>query len=427
VTGLDRPTVHSEEVFGHYRLTALLGSGGFGEVWRAYDTRLDRTVALKLLQGRGPAAPEAVARFRREAQMVGRLRHPNIVRVHSFGEIDGRLYLDMELIEGTDLRTLLADAGALAPARALRIAEQVADALDAAHGLDGPPAARAVHRDVKPANVLLEWRRGGRDEHVYLADFGVARAVLGGTAVTREGYVNGTAEYVAPELWEGAAYDHRVDVYALAVMLFEMVTGRLPFTAPSVEALIAAHLTKPPPAASRINPRLPARFDNVVAIGLAKNPDHRFQQAGELIAAAAAALRDGEPAHDEPTVVPAPTRASTAPATRSGPPPTAASPPPLPRPAPPPLPRPAPPPSGPGSRSVAAPVGPDEQPRSRESRARRTPYLASRRHFIGLGLAALLIPIYLFNLLPVDATLPLFAVGLYALGALGAGLLSRAP
>jgi serine/threonine-protein kinase len=197
------------DAFGHYELEARLGSGGVGEVWRARDTQLDRVVALKVLQDRSLGDPQAADRFRREARMAARLRHRHIVRVHTFGEIDGKLFLDMELIFGSDLRTVLATTGPLDPPRALRTLEQVAAALDAAHALDGPPENRMVHRDVKPANVLLE--QDGGQEHVYLADFGVARAMHGDISLTQTGAVHGTPAYMAPELWNGIASDHRAD------------------------------------------------------------------------------------------------------------------------------------------------------------------------------------------------------------------------
>lgn len=278
------------EMFGRYRLDVPLGAGGVGEVWRAYDTGLDRVVALKMLLSRFRGDPDAAARFHREARMAGRLRHRNIVRVHTFGEIDQRLFLDMELIEGANLRDVLTGAGPLDLPRALAVLDQVAGALDAAHALEGPPEGRMVHRDVKPANVLLEPGSRTEPEHVYLADFGVARAVLEGTSVTREGEVNGTPDYMAPELWRGEPFDHRVDVYALAVMLFEMVTGAMPYPRPTLESTIAAHLTADLPEPSRLARGLPRSFDEVIARGMAKHPHDRYPRAGELAAAARAAL-----------------------------------------------------------------------------------------------------------------------------------------
>jgi serine/threonine protein kinase len=276
------------EIFGHYRLERLLGSGGVGEVWQAEDTNLDRVVALKRLKPSLHTDPEALARFKREAKAAARLRHPHIVRVHNSGVIDGRHFLDTELVEGVDLDRLLRQ-GRLPIPRVLTIIDQVASALDAAHGLDRPSDKRMVHRDVKPANVLVETRPDGSD-HVYLADFGVARALVPGTRITQDGAVVGTPAYMAPELWEADRTDHRVDVYSLAVMMFELLTGTLPFERTTLEAVIRAHLMADVPAASAADPGLPAAVDDVLRRGMAKNPDDRFARAPELAEAARTAL-----------------------------------------------------------------------------------------------------------------------------------------
>lgn len=273
-----------EETFGPYRLEALIGRGGAGEVWRAYDTRRERVVALKLLPVSLGGLAEFRERFRRESAVVARLREPHVIPIHDYGEIDGRLFLDMRLVEGVDLGQLIARDGQLDPTRAVEVVSQVADALDAAH------AEGIVHRDVKPSNVLLggSGRPGDRD-FAYLADFGVAVAA-GGSELTGSGQVLGTLAYIAPERLTGDAVDHRVDVYSLACLLFEALTGQKPFAGNDVASAIFAHLSTPPPRPSESRGGLPAGFDQVVATGMAKAPTDRYPSAGALAAAARAAL-----------------------------------------------------------------------------------------------------------------------------------------
>ncbi|WP_218604349.1 serine/threonine-protein kinase [Pseudonocardia abyssalis] len=268
------------EQFGPYRLEELVGRGGMGEVYRAYDTRRDRIVALKRLPAHLAADPDFRARFRKEAAVASRLTEPHIVPIHDFGEIDGRLFLDMRLVNGRDLADVLAEGGPLPAARAVPIVAQVASALDAAH------ASGLLHRDVKPANVLLT------GDFAYLADFGVARAVDGSadSALTATGATVGTLGYMAPERFLGDAVDHRVDVYALACVLFELLTGRTPFAGVTGPALMHAHLSTEPPAPSRVAHGVPAALDAVVARGMAKDPAHRYAAAGELAAAATQAV-----------------------------------------------------------------------------------------------------------------------------------------
>lgn len=277
----------NDPVFGPYRLQGLLGRGGMGEVYRAFDAAHDRVVALKLLVPSLVADPNFRARFVREAQIAARLRDPHVIPIHSYGEIDGRLYLDMRLVEGDNLTTVLAREGALAPERAVAIVEQVASALDAAHeeGL--------IHRDVKPGNVLVTQPRPGRPEFVYLADFGIARPTDTGehTSLTGTGAVVGSTAYMAPERFLGGPIDHRVDVYALACVLYQCLCGRRPFPGDESIAHLHGHLNLPPPQPSHHDPALSPAFDAVVARGLAKDPAARYATAGELAAAARDALQ----------------------------------------------------------------------------------------------------------------------------------------
>jgi serine/threonine-protein kinase len=265
--------------FGKYRLIELLGRGGMGEVWRAYDTVIDRTVAIKILPAEISRDAVFQQRFRREAHAAARLNSPHVVPIHTHGEIDGRLFVDMRLIEGPDLLSVLR-RGPLPPARAVYIIEQVAKALNAAH------SSGLLHRDVKPSNVLLD-----DDDFAYLIDFGLARAA-GQRGLTTIGDVIGTLHYMAPERFStgGQPIDARADIYALTCVLYECLTAEHPFPGDSLEQQIGNHLTTPPPRPSNMNPHLPGGFDTVIAKGMAKRPDERYSTAVELARAARDAI-----------------------------------------------------------------------------------------------------------------------------------------
>jgi serine/threonine protein kinase, bacterial len=272
--------------FGHYRLIELLGRGGMGEVWRAFDIVTDRIVALKVLPEHFSQDQVFQERFRREAHAAARLNEPHVVPIHTYGEIDGRLFVDMRLIEGHDLQTVLA-AGPLSPDRAVRIIEQVAKALHAAHQIG------LVHRDVKPSNILL-----AEDDFAYLIDFGIARAA-GETGLTGTSGVIGSWRYMAPEQFSARQADARADVYALACVLYECLTGQPPYPGDSLEQQYAGHVATPPPRPSSTDPNLPRGFDSVTDKGLAKDPRQRYATTVEL----AHAARD---ATTEPIPKPAP-------------------------------------------------------------------------------------------------------------------------
>jgi serine/threonine-protein kinase len=265
-------------VLAGYRIEALLGRGAMAEVYRAHDEELDRLVALKLLDRLSATDERFRRRFLRESSIAAGLEHPNIVRVLATGEDGGHLYLAMELIDGPDLRQILRREGRLEPADAVELIAQVAGALDTAH------KAGLVHRDVKPGNILVA------GERALICDFGIARHVSSMASLTGDRGFVGTIDYVPPEQIEGAAIDGRADEYSLACVLYECVAGVRPFERDSELAVVFAHLNEPPPRLSDVQPGLPAAFDDVFAIALAKDPDDRYSTCGELAAAARAAL-----------------------------------------------------------------------------------------------------------------------------------------
>lgn len=292
--------------FGQYRLIELLGRGGMGEVWRAYDTETKRTVAIKVLPPHLADDNEFVQRFRREAEAAAQLNSPHVIPIHHYGEIGGRLYVDMRLIDGSDLGALLTH-GPLEPARAVRIIDQVAKALHAAHKVG------LIHRDIKPSNILVD-----DDDFAYLIDFGIARAA-DETRMTKSGNMIGTFQYIAPERLDNQIEeDARADVYSLACVLYEVLTGEPPF-AGSTAQLMFAHVNTPPPRPSVTRPGVPPLVDQVIATGMAKNPNQRYATTIELADAARDAITD--PAvrpTPRPSALPATERASQPSPQRAG-------------------------------------------------------------------------------------------------------------
>ncbi|AEV71040.1 serine/threonine protein kinase [Mycolicibacterium rhodesiae NBB3] len=275
---------------GPYHLNSLIGRGGMGEVYEAHDTVKGRTVALKLLPDSLSHDPVFRERLQREARAAGQLQEPHVVPIHDYGEIDGVLYVDMRLIDGTDLRSVLAKDGAMAPARAVWIVRQVAAALDAAH------AAGITHRDVKPENILIT-----ADDFAYLVDFGIANAATDHT-LTEKGTAIGTYAYMAPERFSSKPVTEKADVYALACVLHQCLTGQQPFAADSISMLITAHLIEAPPKPSEVRPDIPPAFDAIIAKGMAKDAADRYDSAGEFARAAAAVVggSDSSPMIDVP-------------------------------------------------------------------------------------------------------------------------------
>ncbi|EUA03497.1 serine/threonine-protein kinase pknD [Mycobacterium kansasii 824] len=268
----------------------MLGRGGMGEVYEAEDTRKRRVVALKLISPEFSGDPVFRARMQREADAAGRLTEPHVVPIHDYGEIDGKLFLEMRLVDGTDLATLLKRSGPLSPARAVAIVRQIASALDAAH------TTGVTHRDVKPENILIT-----DDDFAYLVDFGIARAATD-PGLTRAGTAMGTYSYMAPERFTGDEVTYRADIYSLACVLNECLTGSPPYPTDSIERAVGAHLTQPAPQPSRLRPgKVPQAFDEVIAKGMAKDPGERYRSAGELAAAAHQAL--SAPEQDQATTI----------------------------------------------------------------------------------------------------------------------------
>jgi serine/threonine-protein kinase len=259
-----------------YTLERQLAMGGMGGVHIARDERLGRRVAVKLLREDLAASPEFVERFRREAHMVAGLNHPNIAQVFDYGQDGSRHFIVMELVAGVDLARLLHDRHRLAPAEAADIAAQVCAALSAAH------RSGVVHRDIKPGNVII-----GPDGHVKVTDFGIARA-LGEAPLTQTGSVMGTAQYLPPEQSRGEPATPASDIYSLGVLLYQMLTGVVPFTGDSAVAVAVQHVSQAVPPPSATVPDLPAGLDLVVSRATAKRPEDRYVDADEM----AAALRE---------------------------------------------------------------------------------------------------------------------------------------
>jgi CheY-like chemotaxis protein/predicted Ser/Thr protein kinase len=274
-------------VIAGYRIEERIGRGGMGVVYRAEHLNLRRRAAIKIIAPDLAESSGFRERFTREARIAAALQHPNIVTVYDAGEVDGLLYLAMQYIEGEDLSAILQKDGRLRPYRAIDVCRQVAAALDAAHAMG------LIHRDVKPANVLIEGRTA------FLTDFGLTKQLEGTNAqITRVGDVVGTIHYVAPEQIEGRKVSARTDVYALGCLLYHCLSGQVPFAHETDVAVIYAHLSEEPTKLSTLQRDLPAGLDAVVAKALDKSPDRRFPTCGDMISAARAVLDAAGPLGD---------------------------------------------------------------------------------------------------------------------------------
>ncbi|HEY7025848.1 MAG TPA: serine/threonine-protein kinase [Candidatus Limnocylindrales bacterium] len=278
----------------NYVITGIIGRGAMATVFKAHDERLNRDVALKLLD-QGYAMDFIFrARFEREYRVTALLHHDHIVPVYDAGAFGDQLYIAMMLVDGPNLAEVMRQDGPLSLARTTDLVGQIADALDEAH------AQRVIHRDVKPANVLLA-HHGGQtgQEHVYVADFGLTLG-MEGTRLTRTGGFMGTLAYTAPEQLNSAPIDGRADQYALAATTYQMLTGELPFKRDNEMATVNAQLFDPPPKVTDLRPDLPARVDDVIAKGMAKRPEDRYRTTTDFAKALAVA---NNRAYSAPTVV----------------------------------------------------------------------------------------------------------------------------
>jgi serine/threonine-protein kinase len=306
-------------IVGDYRIESVLGGGGQGMVYLAEHVHLGRKAALKLLRPELAADPEFRERFIREARLAATLDHPNVLPVYDAGEDHGMLFLAQKLVHGMDLGALVEREGHLRPERAVELLAPVAGALDAAHHRN------LVHRDVKPANILIQVASDDDPERVYLSDFGLTKDLVGeqdlsgSGRLTKAGYFVGTPHYAAPEQIESDPIDGRTDQYSLTCVLYQCLTGRVPFPRPSETAVLVAHVVDPPPAPSMVQAGVPSAMDAVIATGMAKSKEARYASCADMVRAARAALAAPPPAPGLPSPPTVPVRPDGAPT--AGPPP----------------------------------------------------------------------------------------------------------
>ncbi|MDC0707402.1 protein kinase [Stigmatella sp. ncwal1] len=318
-SSLVRTVAEADEYIGKtlakkYRVEALIGEGGMGKVYRSRQLALDKPVVLKVLRQSLLSDERTVARFQREAKAASRLNHPNSISILDFGQADdGALFIAMEFVPGQDLHQLLNREWPLAEGRVIRIVSQVLSALSDAHG------AGVIHRDLKPENIMVEQRRNDVD-FVKVLDFGIAKITDSsgedGPALTRAGFVCGTPEYMSPEQARGASVDHRSDLYAVGVLLYQLTTGLLPFESDSAVGFATKHLTEEPPPPSKRRPeaRISVGMERLILRALSKDPDDRPANA-EAFKAELHALEHRERRRSEP----APRRSGAAAAPMSSP------------------------------------------------------------------------------------------------------------
>src|ERR1700730_8756928 len=245
-----------------YKVVSRLGAGGMADVFLAEDQQLGRKVALRLLHRRFAEDPGFVERFRREAQAAAGLQHPNVVSVYDRGAYDDTYYIAMEYLPGRTLKRLIRDEAPLDPIRAIDITLEILKAARFAH------KRGVIHRDLKPHNVIID-----ETDHAKVTDFGIARA--GASDMTETGSIMGTAQYLSPEQAQGHAVSAASDLYSVAVVLFELLTGRVPFDADAAVTIALKHVSEAPPAVSSLNPSVPPELEQVVMWGLNKNPADR--------------------------------------------------------------------------------------------------------------------------------------------------------
>ncbi len=297
---------------GQYQITALLGRGGMATVYRARQTSIDRDVAVKVIKPDLIESEEFKVRFNREAKVIAALSHPHILKVFDYGQHGDVVYLVMELLSGGSLADLLRGGARLEPAEVARLLDQIASALDYAH------RRGIVHRDLKPQNVLLDEER-----NALLTDFGIAKLLSETTALTQSGIAMGTPAYMSPEQWRGQSVDGRADVYALGVMLYEMLAGRVPFMGDTPYSMMHMHIFEALPNIRTARPELPEAVQSVLSVSMAKDRELRFNTAGEManafklaLAGVAVPPRTSEPAADVTAPVPVGGAKLDAPTTR---------------------------------------------------------------------------------------------------------------
>ena len=269
-TGLDRTS--SVDFGPRYRVTRLLGQGGMGAVYLAYDQDLGRQVALKLVKPELMVYPGAMERFRQELLLASKISHRNVLRIHDLGDVSGMKFISMAYVDGEDLHQVLVREGRLPLDRMLNIARQLCAALDAAH------SEGVAHRDLKPQNIML-----AKDDHVYVTDFGLAKSLGAANGMTQSGEMLGTPRYMAPEQVEAKHVDARTDIYALGLIFYEMLTGDVPFTAESTLQLMYKRANEPSPPPTTINPDIPDWLNNIVMKCLERDPANRYQSSKEIL------------------------------------------------------------------------------------------------------------------------------------------------
>jgi serine/threonine-protein kinase len=278
------PFIGRELLGGQFKVLEKIGTGGMGSVYKAEQPAMNRMVAIKILHPKLAGRKDLTSRFRREARAMSQLTHPNTVKVFMYGELeeDGSLYIVMEMLEGRNLNQTVRKEGPMAPDRAIPILIQVCGALQEAHDLG------IVHRDLKPENIFLS-KQGGMNDFPKVLDFGLAKVTErqmqpGSVILTQEGMVFGTPEFMSPEQAQGKTLDARSDIYSLAVILYEVLTGKLPFSARTPMEYIQKHVTDPIiPLSERVpDRRFSSGLDEVLGKALQKQPDNRFQTAGEF-------------------------------------------------------------------------------------------------------------------------------------------------
>lgn len=278
------------KTLGQYRITEKIGQGGMATVYKAYQANLDRFVAIKVVSPQHAQTPGFRERFFREAKAVARLSHPNILPIHDLGIEENFSYIVMKYVSGRSLRDVMGEQMPLATV--CRFIDQIAGALDLAH------QGGIIHRDIKPANLLLE------GEWVFLSDFGIAKILEGSTALTMTGEIMGTPAYMSPEQATGATLDHRTDIYSLGIMLYEMVTGVVPFKGETPYGVIFRHIHDPLPLPRMHRLDVPESVERVILKALAKQPEHRYDRAGLLADALWEAVSAApQPAAPEPKPV----------------------------------------------------------------------------------------------------------------------------